>query len=258
MDRGDRGERTIRAAWAIVSVAFGLPSSTLAEMTIGQMKSLGGASQLQSTAGRLLDQCGLPTSISHQAAAGDARRSVSWGGVTMRLPAGDWRISYGSSARDSRWKGGWLNAEPAHGGCLSGVAWLAFNAKGQAGALVVRQKTDGTGYVTSYSVPDNLFEAHRVVGVRVGVSRRIPIATLAGRYGPPDEVLQLPGGKERLRYWILTRHDNRPESLHAVDFEIEHRDRSCSAYEISTSGTDFVREKLDSLLRDWEKDYILD
>jgi hypothetical protein len=239
-------------------MGFCLPSATHAEMTIDQMKSLGGSSQLQSTARRLLEKCGLPTSITHEAGIGDVRRSVSWRGVAMRLPAADWNISYGSPPRDTGREVGWLNAEPSRGGCLARAAWLVFNAKGAVGELEVRKKPDGWGFTTTYHVPANLYQAHKVIGVKVGLAKRIPVSTLIARYGPPDVILDAPGGRKRHRYWVLTRIDHRPESLHAVDFEIGNGDRSCGAYEISAAGYDFVNEKLDVLLREWERDYILD
>lgn len=226
-------------------------------MTIGQMQSLGGSSHLHSTAERLLDRCGMPASITERAGAGD-RRSVSWRGVTMRLSAADWRIAYGSAPQGAgRWVG-WTNPRAASKGCLSGLAWLVLHAKGRIGALTVVKKPDGSGYITDYRVPGNLFEAHKVIGVNAGLSERVPASALSGRYGPPDELLAMPGGKVRHRYWILTRNNERPDSLHAVDFEIDNADRSCGAYEISAMGTDFVDEKLASLLREWEKAYVLD
>jgi hypothetical protein len=133
-----------------------------------------------------------------------------------------------------------------------------FEARGQVGVVSTRKRSDGFGYVTTYRVPGSLLEAHKVVGVKVGLSKPITVSTLTGRYGPPDEVLGMKEGKERHRYWVLTRNDQRPETLHAVDFEIGNRDRSSGAYQISTVGTDFVRERLDSLLREWERDYVLD
>ena len=185
-------------------------------------------------------------------------RSVSRRTVTMRLSDMDWEIVYGAAPRNTGGSAGWSNPHPPGANCLSDVAWLVFRAKGGVGVLTARKNPEGFGYVTTYRVPDNLFEAHRVVGVRVGVSKRIPIAILVSRYGPADEVLGMPGGKERHRYWVLTRNEHRPESLHAVDFEIDNGDRSCGAYDISTAGTDFVAERLETLLREWEKDSLLD
>lgn len=225
-------------------------------MTIGQMQSLGGSSHLHSTAKRVLGRCGLPVAITEEAGPAD-KRSVSWRGVAMRLSAMDWRIAYGPAPQGAG-RAGWINPKPTSRDCLSGLAWLVLHAKGRVGAVTVAEKPDGSGYVTSYRVPSSLFEAHKVIGLDAGLSERIPASILAARFGPPDELLAIPGGKERHRYWILTRGNERPDSLHAVDFEIDNTDRRCGAYRISAMGTDFVDEKLESLLRAWERAYVLD
>lgn len=244
--------------WVVASLGCLFPPATLAAMTIGQMNALGGSSQLLSTVDRLFHVCGLPAFISDEAGVREAKRDASWRGVAMRLSARDWRIGYGSPPLDTRKDGAWRNPAPSHGRCLAGMAWLVFSAKGQVGDVSVARKPDGTGYVTTYRVPDNLLQAHKVMGVRVGVAKRIPLATLVGRYGPPDEVQGMPGGKERHRHWVLVRIDQRPETLHAVDFEVDTDERSCGVYEISAAGTDFVNQRLELLMREWERSFVLD
>lgn len=253
--------RTISAMPAVCAIAcLGLSvlPATVEAMTISQMSSLGGAAQLDVTADRLFDRCGLPAAIVDQAGSGDVRRNVSWRGTTMRLSETDWEIAYGSLARDTSKNVAWANPATARKSCLFGVAWLVFQAKGRVGVLSVMKKSDGSGYATTYHVPDNLLQAHKVVGVKAALSRRIPVAALVDRYGRPDEVLRTAGGRERHRYWVLTHNDRRPESLHAVDFYVDTTDRSSREYEITTTGADFVSEKMGSFLREWESDYVRD
>jgi hypothetical protein len=124
-------------------------------MTIGQAKSLGGFSTSDFTADRLFEQCGLPGAIIDRAGPRDAKQSVVWLGVTMRLSALDWELAYGAAGSGSSVKPAWANPRPMTTGCLSGIAWLVFRAKGGVGVLSVREKPDGSGYITDYRVPDN-------------------------------------------------------------------------------------------------------
>lgn len=248
-----------RTLWccAMACVPSFMAPEAPAAVTLAQMQSLGGAAHLHSTAARLFDRCGLPAAIVDDAREGE-RRKASWGGISMRLSALDWQIAYGIAARGAGGQRGWKNPKPRREACLSGLAWLALKARGNVGVVTTVRRPDGFGYVTTYRVSSDLFEAHKVVGLAAGLSRRIAVSALIRRYGPPDERLSMPRGQERHRYWVLTRNDDRPESLHAVDFEIDHADQSAGSYAISAMGTDFVDEKLASLLREWEKAYVLD
>lgn len=251
--------RTNLAAGAVACLGCSLASVALAGMTPAQMKSLGGASLLHGTAKQLLERCGLPASIADKAEAGAPRRKVSWRGVAMRLSAADWQLSYGTLSRGAtNPEPGWRNPEPSREACAPGVAWMAFHARGGSGVVTVRKRPDGSGYDTTYRVPDNLFEAHQVIGVRAALSGPIPMSTLVARYGAPDEVVTSPAGRKRHRYWVLTRNDQRPDSLHAVEFETEAGEESSAGYGISATGTDFVDARMARLLREWERDHVLD
>jgi len=228
-------------------------------MTPAQMGTLGGAPLLHVTAKQLLERCGLPAAIADKAVDGEPRLKVSWRGVAMRLSAADWQLSYGTMARAvAKPEKGWRNPEPARESCAPGSAWMVLYARGRSGVVTVSKRPDGSGYDTSYRVPDNLFEAHKVIGVRAALSARIPMSSLIASYGNPDEVLTSPAGRKRHRYWVLTRNDQRPDSLHAVDFETEAGGESSASYEISATGTDFVDERMALLLREWERDHVLD
>ncbi len=139
-----------------------------------------------------------------------------------------------------------------------GTAWMVFDAKGRAGVLTVTPKAIGHGYSTTYRVPRDLYKAHKVVAVTIGLAQPTPAAAIAKRYGRPDEIGAVARGTKRYRYWILVRRDERPDSLHAVDFEVDSGAQESRSYILSTDGADFVAERLTGLLREWERDYVLD
>lgn len=244
------------AAYALASVICSFPGGTLAAMTLDQMKLLTGAAQLEITVDQLFRRCGLPAAIVDHGRADAAKQQINWYGQGMRLSAMDWDAVYGIPQRKPGNMGGWVNGGAPDNRCVSELSQLVFYAKGQVGVLRVTKKAQGFGYITAYRVSRGLYKAHKVIGVRVTLTRSLPVATLAGRYGQPDEVLKRPGTKESFRYWVLTLRDHRPELLFAVDFEIDNG--TCSSFAISTAGSDLVQQRLDSLLKKWERDYILD
>lgn len=228
-------------------------------MTLEQMKSLEGASLLHLTADRLLSRCGLPGFIVDKAGPADTKRSVSRRGARMRLSTADWKIHYGGTApRGAGKPEGWFNASTSRSRCLSGAVRLAFDAKGQIGVVSVTKRPDGVGYDTVYRVSDDPFRSHKITAVKVELRSGFPAATLVRLHGPPDEIVATPGGREHHRYWVLAHVHQRPDSLHAVDFEIASGDRTCRAYRISAAGIDWVDERMESLLRQWERDHVLD
>lgn len=247
------------AAYALASVACCFPVDASAAMTLDQMKALKGAAKLEITLDKLLSSCGLPTAIvDHGSANGahGAKQRINWQGVDMRLSALDWEIVYGARQPKLGNIEGWVNGGKFDKRCTSGLSQLLFIAKGHVGILTVTKKAQGFGYITAYSEPKNLYQAHKVVGIRATLTGSLAVPTLVGRYGQPDEVLKHPGTREKFRYWVLTRRDHRPELLYAVDFELDNG--ACETYTISSSGVDFVQQRLDSLLKQWERDYVLD
>jgi len=223
-------------------------------MTLEQMKSLNGAAQLEITVDNLLHRCGLPAAIVDHGPADGAKQRLNWRGADMSLSALDWDIAYGTRQRQPG--KGWVNGGQLDHRCTSGLAQLLLHAKGHVGVLSVAKKAQGFGYATTYKEPKNLYQAHKVIGVTAKLTSSLSVSALVGRYGQPDEVVKQPGNRDKFRYWVLTLRDRRPESLHAVDFEIDNA--TTASYAISTSGMDFIQQRLDTLLRQWERDYVLD
>lgn len=242
--------------FALASVVACFPVMAAAAMKLEQMKSLKGAAQLEITVDTLLRSCGLPAAIVDHGPAEGAKQHVKWQGVAMRLSALDWDAVYGTLQPKPGKTEGWANGGEFDSRCTSGLSQVLLHAKGHVGVLSVTKKAQGFGYITTYREPKNLYQAHKVIAVKATLTSGLPVSTLVGRYGQPDEVLKRPGSKDNFRYWVLTLRDNRPELLYAVDFEIDNG--SCKTYAISSSGVDFVQQRLDVLLKQWERDYVLD
>jgi hypothetical protein len=225
-------------------------------MTLDQMKLLEGAAQLELTVDKLFRHCGLPVAISDHGPASGEKQDVHWGGVTLRLSPLDWDVAYGLNLKEVGGPSDWTNRRKPNVRCMKELSRLSFAARGHVGVLTVTKKADGFGYVTSYREPKSLLKAHKVVGVTATHAKGASVQALTGRYGRPDEVVKQPGAREKFRYWVLTRRDHRPELLYAVDFEIDGG--SSNTHAISTSSVAFVAQRLDILLKQWERDYVLD
>lgn len=248
--------RVCMAVCALASASCCFSSGAVAAMTLKQMKSLKGAAQLEITVDQVFRSCGLAVAIVDHGSADAAKQPINWRGAAMRLSEMNWDAVYGSRQRKPEIAEGWVNRGKADMRCTSGLTRLLFHAKGDVGVVTVTKKTQGFGYITTYQVPKDLFKAHKVVGAEAALTKSLPVSALVGRYGQPDEVVKQPGAKDNFRYWVVTLRGHRPESLYAVDFEIDNS--TCKTYVISTSDVDFVQRRLESLLRQWEKDYVLD
>lgn len=242
--------------YALASVTCCFPRGANAAMTLDQMKLLKGTAQLELTLDQLFRSCGLPTAIVDHGPADGAKQRINWQGVDMRLSTMDWDVVYGMHQRKPGKTEGWVNGGKFDNRCTSELSQLRFHAKGRVGVVTVTKKAQGFGYITTYREPKNLYKAHTVISVRATMTRSLPVSTLVGRYGQPDEISKWPGARDNYRYWVVTQRDHRPESLYAVNFEIDNG--TAKTYAISTSGVDFVQQRLDSLLNQWERDYVLD
>ncbi len=246
----------LRVCLAVCAIMACLPGGALAAMTLAQMNSLGGAAQLDLTLEQLFLSCGLPAAIRDYGPAGGAKQQIQWREVAMRLSALDWDVVYAAAQPKPEKSMGWINAGKSEMRCAAGMSQLQLHAKGHVGVLSVTKKPNDIGYVTTYIVPKNLYQAHKVISLKATLAQALSASTLTSRYGRPDEVLKRPGNQELFRYWVLTLREQRPETLHAVDFEIGNG--NSKSYLISTSELEFVRQRLEKLLTQWERDYVLD
>ena len=228
-------------------------------MDIAQLTALPATSLLNLRVDALIRRCGLPETILDAADNSRRKHTVRWGDRTMNLSVEDWELTYGDRRRRDPRPAAWSNSTPGHSVCLSHLSGLVLHARGNSGILSVKKRPDRRGYVTTYRVPDNLYAAHLIVGLSGHWHADMPLSRLRERYGNPDEVLTDSSGAPLDRYWVVEKNKQQmPISLHAVDFEIGDDEKTCAGYRVYTSDVDFVQQKLDALLRQWEKDYVLD
>ena len=227
-------------------------------MTLEEMKRLPGANLLDLRVDALFQQCGLPSGIADSAGTAQSRQTISWEDATMQLSAQPWEIQYARLRDTSTDKISWHNPKTASDACMAGLASLLLNAKGEVGILSVKKRADNNGYLTSYTIPKNLYTAHQVTGYTAVWNQGQSVGGLQKTYGAPDEKLPQAGGKTIHRYWVVDQDNRMPIAVFAVDFVIKDAERRCVQFSVYSRGSNFVQEKFDALLREWEKIYVLD
>jgi hypothetical protein len=235
-----------------------LNSGAVHAMSLDQMKTLAGTSLLDLRVDAVFQRCGLPSAIADTANIPQRGQAIHWKDVQMKLSSKKWEVIYSRQSDVAIHNNGWINPGSVDVTCLPDLSELLLNARGDAGILAVSKRTDNKGYLTTYHVPDNLYAAHQVIELTGSWSAGIPISRIQQRYGKPDEVLASAGGIKHYRYWVVARQNVMPISVHAVDFEVMDAEKVCTKYIVRTSGVEFVQEKFDELLRQWERDYVLD
>jgi hypothetical protein len=220
------------------------------------MNALPGARLLELPLDQVFETCGLPAAIADLGAAHGTKVKLRWRTTEMDLSRGEWDVLY-SRQREDRVPDGWLNPGKSGGQCLVNESRLVLRGR-EIGKVLVTKKTREPGYVTQYQVPRDTLRAHRVIGIEASFENPIPISVLIGKHGKPDAVIgNRPGGK-LFRYWVVTHHNQMPVSAFAVDFRLDKDEKFVVAVAVSTDNVGFVRERLDLLLNEWEKMYVLD
>ena len=227
-------------------------------MEVEQMKSLAGASLLDLRVDALFEQCGLPSTIVDALDAPKERNLLHWKQQEMKLSPRMWTIHYSHEGLTASANAAWRNSQRPDATCLAGIASLVLDAKGESGILSVRKRVDDEGYITSYTVPDNLYTAHQIVSVTTKLKRGIPTTNIAKLYGAPSQIFKLDADVSTYRYWVVKRDGKMPLSAYAVDFEVRNSTRQCTRYVAYSSGVEFVQEKLDAMVREWQKVYVID
>jgi len=227
-------------------------------MNLVQLKQLPGTMLLDLRVDALFRQCGLPEVIVDNAPASQPRQAIRWGGVEMKLSSKQWEMEYSRQREPVPDNKGWSNPEPGSITCLNGLSGLRLHIKGEAGFLTVKKRTDNKGYITSYTIPEDLYAAHQVVRLAGNLKQGMSMSNIQKMYGVPDEVLNKESGIQIFRYWVVDTQKQVPVSVHAVDFEIRDAEKICKHYTVHTSSVGFVQEKFDALLREWEKHQVLD
>jgi len=169
----------------------------------------------------------------------------------MKLSDGNWdllyRNSYDNGTRDA--VTGWTNPGPAGSRCFPGLSLVTLFTEGGAGVLVI----DKLKHKTTYTIPDNLFEAHKVIGTSVSLIAPLSLGEITSTYGRAYETLKNSEQSRIIRYWVLVESSQMPIALYAVEFEINKADNTCRNYRIASSSYDFVSRKFDEFTKAWEK-----
>ena len=244
---------SVMSLWGVI-----LYSSDTHAMSLDQMKMFAGTALLELRVDAVLSKCGLPSEILDPADIGHVKQKIRWGAVEMTLSPLEWDLIYTRRRDNAVRKSGWINPHSAGRACLAELSQLILHTKGAVGFLSVKKRTDNKGYLTSYIVPNSLYAAHQVIGLIGSWKQGMPITRIQDQYGNPDEVLDRAGGIKLYRYWVVAKDKEIPVSVHAIDFEVKDAEKICTKYTVQTSGFEFVQEKFDALLRQWERDYILD
>lgn len=244
------------AAFSLCGMFAGLQSGHA--MDPDQLRSLDGAALLDLRVDALFRKCGLPAAIVDMPDAQRGRQALRWDEVAMSLSRAKWEVRYSRNPAQEEFASGWRNPGKASVACLGALASLRIEAKGEAGVLSVRKREDGNGYVTTYSIPEDLYAAHQVVAVSAKLREGMPVSAIRKIYGAPDEILAQTRGTSIHRYWVVHRENQMPLSAYAVDFEVESGGKICSGYAFYTSGVQFVQEKLDVFIQAWQRAYVLD
>lgn len=259
MTHVNSGRLARQVGWRVIWFWFGLLNlitTSVYAMGPEQVAALPGAVLLDMRVDALFKKCGLPATINDSADPKTKRQTLRWGATPMQLSAQAWTLHY-SRAPIAKAAESWRHPQSGSVDCLTGLAELVLRTKGEAGFLTVKKRPDNNGYITSYTVPDDLFIAHQVVSISGNWQQGKTADAIRATYGKPDEILDTADGN-RYRYWIVKRDNKMPLSALAVDFDITGPAHSCRTFAVHTTGVEFVQEKLDALIRQWERVYVID
>lgn len=179
----------------------------------------------------------------------------------MALSDGDWDVVYSADvlipARGEP-GGGWNNASPAPPRCLADLREVTFLTQGGTGVLDVKGKAAGEGYRTTYIIPTSPYRAHQVIGLRARLNESFPVARLIRDYDTCDDKPAIGGGLRACRYWAVVYIGQMPADLYAVDFVTDATGGTVEGYAISTTGFEFVKQRLEALQQEWERFFLFD
>ena len=221
-------------------------------MTIDQVKSLPGAQLLGQRVAEVFSQCGLPGLILDRGSSTSTRGHAKWNDLTMDLSDGPWSVGYEDSGenRSGVFADGWINPRPMKSKCFSALRRVTLFAQGGVGIV----KVDRQRRKTTYEMPDDLFQAHKVIGYEAFPMVGLSFVEIEKTFGRNYEILQQKDNHKIVRYWVIVESGQMPTAAYAVDFEISGVDEAVSSvFRVATSDCDFVRRKLRDFIDVWEK-----
>jgi len=220
-------------------------------MRIEQLKQLRGADLLDVRVSEIFTRCGLPDAVLDRGQSSAIKHDIQWDNISMKLSDGNWDLIYRNSDNPGTGNpvSGWINPAPARSRCFSGLSGVTLFTEGGAGILEI----DKVKHKTTYTIPDNLFEAHKVIGTSVSLIAPLSLGEITSTYGRAYETLKNSEQSRIIRYWVLVESSQMPIALYAVEFEINKADNTCRNYRIASSSYDFVSRKFDEFTKAWEK-----
>jgi hypothetical protein len=235
----------------LLVASLAVPPGTGYAMTIEQMKQLRGAYLLDLRANEIFTKCGLPDVVVDHSSSSPTKKDIHWNSIKMNLSAGNWDLLYQNyqGAAATGLGNDWINPDPVKSPCFSDFSQVTLFTQGGAGVL----KIDKEHHKTTYTIPEDLFKTHKVIGYKISLIKPLSVAEITGEYGRIDETVEKDKNNRIIRYWVLVESSQMPVALYAVDFEINNIDNICVAYRVSTSEFDFVRRRFEEFTKMWDR-----
>jgi len=236
----------------VVAVCAALCMAAVANdkpMSVKQMEGLKGVRLLDKRLNEVFDTCGLSAAIGDRGKGLATERTATWKGSKMSLTDENWDVVYGRTQGGKPVPNGWINPKPTDSSCTAGLAGLVLYSEGKVGFL----KIDRQARKTTYTVPDDPYKAHKVIGLMAYLAAEIPATEVTAKYGAEYESVVDEDGNKVLRYWVVVREGLLPVYLYAVDFHRSNSGRRVYAYAIRSKSFEFVSKKLRKYEEEWEK-----
>jgi len=214
---------------------WGYASFTSA-MDLEQMRAIPGVQMLESRANEVIQAYGQATKI--LPVKGETRKEKT------KLPSGDWSLVYTpkpGKPYSKKQAGNFFKIED--------FSSLVLHAKGGVGLVVVRRKPQKT----TYSVPEDPYQAHQIISVTAELRQPMAMNELVEHFGEEFEEIQAADNKRWIRYWVMHREGIMPLRLYAVDFGIDASTKKVTSMVANGPQVEFVSEALVSSYKIWER-----
>lgn len=219
-------------------------------MELEQMREIEGIRMMDARMSEVLDAYALPARIQSLGSTADRAVSAVWRGTVMKLPAGDWEVVYERSGNSSGRRAlAWHNSRSVMPPHLGNIKRLVLKAKGNMGILTVRRAPQKT----TYDIPNDPFQSHKVIGVRIEYLDPVPIKEIIRNFGSKFESIEGGAPAMKIRYWVLHRQGEMPFSLYAVDFELGEKQEAALSCAVNGMESDDVLKKFQEHLDLWER-----
>lgn len=212
-------------------------------MHFAQMQAIAGVALLDARVDALIEAYGRPAII-EDAGPGAGRAAEDSSGLSAN---GDWRLVFTPEAhpggRPAR------RDFKAQGLTLKAFKHLVIHAQGGVGRVVIRRAP----LKTSYEMPADPYQSHRVVTVYADLRRPVSRADIELVYGGQYERVTDNSGATWLRYWVVQLQGQTPLRLYAVDFRLDESGERITGLAANGPRIGFVKAELVKRSRIWER-----